>query len=122
MRWIGLFGLAATVAACSTVPEGDVQFTREVEVEYSRFAACAFRKLDEVWPSEVKLVDLRGENAIRIAWEGITYGALGVIPIRQMEAYVRKIGESRSRVEIRTRSGSWPEQTWSKIESCGRNA
>lgn len=122
MRLAGILSLALTLAACSTVPEGEVQFSREVEVEYTRFAACAFQKLEETWPNEIRLVDLRGDNAVRLSFDVTTYGPLGVLTVRQLEAYVRKLADRRSRVEIRTRAGSWPEQMWSKIESCGRSA
>lgn len=121
MGRIGLVGFAAALAACSTVPEGNAQFTREVDVEYTRFAACAFQKLEETWPNEIRLVDLRGDNAVRVSFDVTTYGPLGVLTVRQLEAYVRKLTDKRSRVDIRTRAGSWPEQMWSKIESCGRS-
>lgn len=111
---------AMALAGCSTVPEGPAEFVRIVDVDYAKFGACAFREMERVWETSVKLVDLRGEEAIRVSFDVTTNGPLGVLTVRQLEVYVKKAGEKKSRVEIRTRAGSWPEQAWSKVEVCAR--
>lgn len=108
------------LVGCSTVPEGPAEFVRMVDIDYAKFGACAFRQMEKTWPTDTKLVDLRGEEAIRVSFDVTTNGPLGVLTVRQLEVYVRKAGEGKSRVEIRTRAGSWPEQAWSKVEICGQ--
>lgn len=113
-----LLALSAVIAGCSTVPQGPAEFVRTVDVDYAKFGACAYREMDKVWPNSIRLVDLRGEETVNVYFEVTTYGPLGVLTVRQFEIVAKKAGEGKSRVEIRTRAGSWPEQAWSKIEIC----
>ena len=124
MNRFASFVVIATLATsgCSTVPEGPAQFVRMVDVDYAKFGACAFDALDRVWPNQIRLVDLRGNETIRVFMEVTTNGPLGVLTVRQLEVAAMKAGEGKSRIEIHARAGSWPEQAWSRIEGCAKSA
>lgn len=117
-----LAGTVISLAACSTVPEGAPGLVRTVSVDYAKFGACAFDALDRVWPNQIRLVDLRGTETIRLFMEVTTNGPLGVLTVRQIEVAVRKTGENRSSVAVSTRALTSEEQAWSRIASCAQSA
>lgn len=113
-----IIAIAALVSACSTVPEGPPGFVKKVDVDYARFGACAFDALDRVWPNQIRMVDLRGTETIRLFMEVTTNGPMGVLTVRQIEVTVKKSGENRSTVAIGTRALTSETQAWSRIEAC----
>ncbi|CAM5769928.1 hypothetical protein [Bosea minatitlanensis] len=106
------------LAGCSTVPEGAPSLVKTVGVDYAKFGACAFDAMDRIWPNQIRLVDLRGTETIRIFMEVTTNGPMGVLTVRQIEVTVKKTGENRSTVAIGTRALTSEEQAWSRIEAC----
>jgi hypothetical protein len=117
-RKVVVGGVASFLSACSTVPEGAPGLVRRVDVDYAKFGACAFDALDRIWPNQIRLIDLRGTETIRLFMEVTTNGPLGVLTVRQIEVTVKKAGENKATVAIGTRALTSEEQAWGRIEQC----
>lgn len=109
---------AALVGGCATTPQGSVEVSKTIDVEYSKFGACAYRALLE-YGTTPKMADLRGDESIIIS---LTNPTAFTGELTEVEFNIKKTAAQQTRVDIRTRFGMqrYSERHWQIIEKCSK--
>lgn len=118
---IGLPLCIALALGASALP-ARAAFTRQVAADHAQFAACAYRVLDQAYPSMVRLTDLRGEDTIKIVMEQTTAGLVSSATNRFVDMDIKRAGK-QAQVTIRSAwnirgPDFYAERTWEEISSC----
>ena len=114
--------LCIVLALGASAAPARAAFTRQVAADHAQFAACAFRVLDQAYPSMVRLTDLRGEDTIKIVMEQTTAGLVSSASNRFVDMDVQRVGKGTA---VTIKSGwsllgddYYAERTWKEISSC----